>query len=159
MPSASSGFWLSCTSASSRIASPVAVLSTTISFSRSVSMRLCIARSISAAPAITVAKPETGMSTNSPLASSSSRRVVSSTKPSIGLPPLAHVRERGGGVGLDRQDRVEPADREHLAHIGGEPEQCDLAASLLNLAGQHQQYSQPGAADVFKAGHVDCQMR
>src|SRR5216684_4884434 len=145
----------STASASSRMSSPSGVRSTTISFSRSLSMRLCSAKSISAAPPMTIAKTDSGSGTNSPFVSSRSSRTISSGKLSISA--SAH---RGGGrsrVGLDREDRVETANREHLADIGGKPAERHLALLLLHLFRHDQEHAQPGAADVIEAAHVDSQ--
>src|SRR5579863_9203491 len=137
-------------SASSRMSSPVGVASVTTAFSRSVSIRLRIAKSISAAPETTTLKAESGMSTSAPLASSSSSRMISSTKLSMAR-PSADRRESGGAVVADLQDRVEAAHPEYLAHIGYEAEQRELAVQ--------QQHAQSGAADVVEPAHVDRQVR
>src|ERR1700730_12188674 len=125
-------------STSSRMSSPSGVGSTTVRCSRSVSMRLWIARSISAAPAMTTPNTDCGSCTKSPLASSCRNSTISSTKLNIAR-VLADRGERRAGVGGDRKDRIETADGEHLSDIGVEAEQRQFAVLLLHLLRHHQQ--------------------
>src|SRR5258706_5764618 len=140
------------------MSSPVGLVSTTVSRSRSLSIRSARARSINAAPATTTSEADNGRSTKRPCVSSSNSSVISSTKLNIAA-PLPDRREGGRGIWLDRKDRIEAADRKHLAHIGREAEQRHLALGLLHLFGHHQQDPQPGAADIVELCHIDGQLR
>src|SRR5438067_4471366 len=139
--------------------SPVGVGSVTTSRSRSLSMRSASARSISAAPAITTSEADNGRSTNRPRVSSSSSRVISSTKLNIAAAPLLYRRDGRRRIRVERENRIEAADREHLADVRHQPEQRDLAFGLLHLFRHDEEHPQPGAADVFEPAHVDRKAR
>src|SRR3954453_9491545 len=143
--------------ASSRISSPVGVRSTTKNRLMSVSTLLRNASSISAAPASTTSAAESGNSMSRPRSSSWSS-TISSTNPSIAGASANRV-DRGRGVVPDREDRIEPANRKHLLHARGEPEQGQLALRLLHFSGDEQQGAQPGAADIVKLRQVDRKVR
>src|SRR4051794_13828993 len=123
----------------------------------SVSTLLRSASSISAAPASTTSAADIGNSTSLPR-SSSCRRTISSTNPSI----AGASADRGDcrrRVVPNRENRIETADRKHVAHAGGKPEQGQLALRLLHFSGNEQQHAQSGAADILELRQVDHEAR